>query len=617
MNYLFYLLFLPCLLFANEEQLPLKTKKVTVFLAGAQVSATAKANLKEGNNRLLFSDLSPNIQPNSIQVKGLNKVSVNAIQFDVTYLKQQDISEELQELKEKLQTLKDQLAAKQSKIDALKTEESVLQQNKTISVEKNTSLEQLKAYSSYYRTRSEEINNSLYNLQKERQELKTEINKIQMQIDNLEGKNRTSRGEISLTLNSEMPQNVNLEIIYLVEDAGWYPNYELRAKNTNTPIHFLYQANMYQNTGEDWKDVEVTLSTADPTLRNQKPNLLPYYLNFNVPRYATSVRTRQTNYTYNPNIRNVSGTVRDESGIPLPGVDIALIGSNIRTQSDFDGNYSLSIPKGVQEIQYNYIGFNPTTLPVYAQRMDVAMQSDNQALDAVVVSAYTKSNERKLETADLSEAVVEEIQKEEQFTVMNFKLPKPYTINSNDEPLKVKLDEQDVEAEYEYYTAPVLDQNVYLTATLTNWESLDLLPGEARIYFEDTYAGAVFLDANINTEDFVVSLGSDQNLVVERKQVNKMKSKSFFRSNSIEEKAYEITLRNNKNQAVEVKLQDRIPISQNDEIKVSEEVYEGASLAKDTGLLSWNVKLDAKSKSAQNFSYRVTYPKGKRVNLER
>lgn len=536
MKYFICLLLFPFLLLGNEKQPPLTPKKVTVFLSGAQVSATAKTTLIEGNNVLLFSDLSPNIKQNSIQVKGLNRVSVNTVQFGISFLKQQEVSAELKDLNLKLQDYKDQIAKKQSAIDALKTEESVLAQNKTILSEKNTSLDQLKAYSNYYRIRSEEINNALYQLQKEHQNLNDETNKLQLQINNLEGKNRTTRGEIKLVLNSDIAQSINLEITYLVEDAGWYPNYEIRATNTDSPIHFLYQANMFQNTGEDWKDVEVTLSTADPSINNQKPQILPYYLNFDEPRY--SVR----------------------------------------------GN---------------------------------SMQPKNESLDEVVVSSYESDVRGKLEGAAMAVVAEEQVLKTEQLTVMNFKLPKKYSIKSKDEPLKVKLDEQDVEAEYEYYTAPVLDANVYLTATLTNWESLDLLPGEARIYFEDTFSGIVFLDANINTEDFVISLGNDQSLVVERKQVNKMKSKSFFRNNSIVEKKFEISVRNNKNVALEVKVEDRIPISQNEQIKLSDEVFEGATIAKDTGILTWVVKLSPKSKQTQSFAYKVTYPKGKHLNLER
>jgi len=79
-------------LLANDKEIQLKTQKVTVFLEGAQISATAKVSLVEGTNELIFSGLSPNIRQNSIQVKGLNLVSVNSIQFGITYLKKKTIS---------------------------------------------------------------------------------------------------------------------------------------------------------------------------------------------------------------------------------------------------------------------------------------------------------------------------------------------------------------------------------------------------------------------------------------------------------------------------------------------------------------------------------------------
>ena len=102
----------PLFLWANqikEKEADLKTEKVTVFLNGAQITATTNVYLTKGNNSIIFSDLSPNINSNSIQVKGLNKLSVNSIQFDVTYLKQQKVSAELEKLKSKMETLKDEI----------------------------------------------------------------------------------------------------------------------------------------------------------------------------------------------------------------------------------------------------------------------------------------------------------------------------------------------------------------------------------------------------------------------------------------------------------------------------------------------------------------------------
>lgn len=526
---------LPLFLFANEKEIKLKTQKVTVFLSGAQVSAVANVGLVEGNNTLVFSDLSPNIRQNSIQVKGLNQVSVNSIQFDVTYLKEQKISAELAQLKQKIESLKDKMATKQSAIDALETEESLLMQNKKIaSTEANSSLVKLKEYANYYRERSEAIYNQLYTIKKERDEIQQELNKIQREINNLESKNRTSRGEIKLLLNSEIKQNTSIEISYLVEDAGWFPAYEIKAKNINSPVNILYQAKIFQNTGDDWKDVDVTLSTADPSSNNVKPNLTPYYLNFPVRKIYDS-----------NNVDDLEETVIESSE------------SNVT-------NKLRGMVAGVS----------------------VSLAS-------------------------------QKVQKSEALTVMNFKLTKKYSIKSGDEALKVKLDQQDLEADFEYYAAPVLDPKVYLTATLKDWQSLDLLPGEASIYFEDTFTGTIFIDANMNIEDFVIALGNDQNIVVEREQVNKMKSKSFFRNNQIEEKEYEISIKNNKSVAVEVKLEDRIPISQNSDIKVSDEAYEGANRDDETGIITWSINLDAKAKQTNKFAYKVTYPKGKRVNLER
>jgi uncharacterized protein (TIGR02231 family) len=76
---------------------------------------------------------------------------------------------------------------------------------------------------------------------------------------------------------------VELTINYVVSNAGWFAIYDLRALNTKSPVQLNYKANVFQSTGEEWKNVKLKLSTANPSLGGLKPELANWYLNFYEP----------------------------------------------------------------------------------------------------------------------------------------------------------------------------------------------------------------------------------------------------------------------------------------------------------------------------------------------
>lgn len=113
----------------------------------------------------------------------------------------------------------------------------------------------------------------------------------------------------------------------------------------------------------------------------------------------------------------------------------------------------------------------------------------------------------------------------------------------------------------------------------------------------------------------VISLGADPNIIVERKQTNNLKDKSLLGSTRIITKNYELTIRNNKPIAVDLQVYDRIPISQNKEIKVEDVKYSEGDFDKDKSIISWKLKVEPKQLVKKELSYVVKYPKEKRINL--
>jgi hypothetical protein len=620
MKILLLLVLVPAFLCAGEINPKTTIKEVTVYLSGARITAESAVTLPVGVTEVRLTGLSPQIDKNSIQVSGLKNVSVLSVSYSVNYVNKKVDTEKIRELEAQLTALRRDLAVLQNLTKGLTNEESLLTNNiKIKGDDQNLTVEQISAYSKYYRERISAIQTEIYDNNIKVQKLQQQVSDLDYQVRSLRGGSNEQRGEILLKLDAQAAASLVLVTKYNVASAGWFALYDIKTDGIKEPLDIFYNAHVYQNTGENWNDVKITLSTGDPNANSIKPVMQPHYLNF-VRSYTTTTATSSYNYKYNPTIRRVTGTVYDNTGMPLPGVNITIQGTSTGTTTDVDGMYSVDIPNGAQVLSYSYLGFTSQDMPVYAQQMNVTLQEDAETLEEVVVVGYG-SKRKEYETASVTTVKPEEITytgdvKQQGIAHTSFKITKPYSIPSTTEVTVIAIDKFNLPAEYEYYTAPVLNENVFITARVKDWEKYDLLPGEANVYFEGSYAGKTYLDPTLTTEDLTVSLGTDPSIVVERKEVDDTKGKSFLGGTRIVAKNYEISIRNNKNTDISLVMEDRIPVSQNKQIKVEEVKTGGAEYDEKKGLLTWKLNLKAKETVKKQLSYEVRHPKEQRVNMD-
>ena len=605
-------------------------ERVTVFLQGATIDRTSQVYLKSRVNELVFNNLSPDVMESSIQVSGLKDATVLSIQFNYNYLEKKAASAEYTSLDNALDQLLFRKNVIQNTIEGYQQELNLLSKNDRINSDNtDLNLEKVKQIAEYYRQRTTEIKNNIYKQKQELADLEEDIQDHRSEMQTIDSSRKERRGEITLKLQAEQATLLNLEISYIIENAGWFPVYDIRAANTSAPISLEYNANVYQQSGIDWNDVKLVLSTGDPYTDNLKPELDPKYLNFVSRNYRSSTAVNRSNLKYNPTIRYVTGTVKDNAGLPLPGVNVIENGTSNGTTADFDGNYSLRVSNG-RSLTFSYLGFNTEDVPIYATRMNVQLETDNEALDEVVVTGYGNEDlSRKLQgkaagivirgASSISAPKMqynENVQtKEESLTNTRFEIKKRYTIVSNPDITTIEIDNFELPASYQHYAAPELNENVFLTATVTDWENYDLLQGEANIYFEGSYAGKTQISPVATSDSLQLSLGVDPNIIVTREKQDNFKSKSFLGGSKIVAKGYKIEIKNNKSTAINLLLEDRIPISQNKEIKVSEVETADAIYKEETGIMQWKLDIPPKGSITKKFSFEVRYPRGQYINL--
>ncbi len=689
----FFLLLLPFLIFGNDEKLPSKIKEVTVYLNGAQITRTANCNLPLGTSEIILTGLSPKIDESTIQISGLQAVSILAMSYDINYMPKMEQSSESEPLLERTKVIDSKIGLLKNNILGLQEEEQVIYANRTLGTRAQAlNLEKVKEISTYYRERITAIKNEIFKANLEINRLNEETRTIQKQLAALNNAPEKEQGELKLKFDAPIASHLKLSFSYQVKDAGWIPNYDIKSEAINSPIKLGYKAHVYQKTGNDWKDVRITLATGNPNMNIVKPHLGTKFLNFTHGYQNRSAHTiKKSRYVYNPSVKQITGTIVDTSGQPLPGANVLVKGTSNGTQTDFDGHFSLSVQEG-QELVVSYLGFNTTELPIYSSVMNVRLDEDSQALDEVVVIGYGTQKKKSYSGAvttvaaehllqgkvgglnirgassisappppqqplyvidgliadnfeegdlDMNEIQSVEVLKgasatavygnrgsngiivittkksavHDDVTQTKFVIKKPYSIVSDGDITAIEINTFTLKASYEYFAAPIVNENVFLTAAFTNWEQYNLLPGEATIYFKGTYAGKTTIDPYTTKKEMTVSLGIDANITVTRKQNKNFKSTSFAGSNRILNRTYDLAIKNNKAIAVDLKVVDRIPISQNKEIKVDDIETNAATYDDKKGLLTWQLKLAPQEKSTQSFSFEVKYPKQKRISL--
>lgn len=506
-------------------------KEVKVYLNGAQITQNAKTTVEAGTTNLIFAGLSSKINNKTLQASGKGNIVIVSVKHQINYLKTQEKSLRIIQLEDSLELLNTKADYLRSKRDALDKESEMLMSNKSIGGQDNgVSIIELQKAADFFRNRLNDINNQLLDVRSKEKNIKDEMAKISKQLNNLQSKKNLPTHEIVVVVSSKTKATIDIELKYIVTDAWWVPTYDIRAKDSKSPIQLQYKANVYQNSDVDWNNVTVSLSTGNPTIGGTQPIMNPWYVNFYVPPVHRSAKV---------------------SGALMPAA-----------QKNSETTISLE-------------------------------EADTEGEMAQTLSEFTHVIENTINT--------------------EFKIDMPYTIHSDGKPHLLSIQDHNLNASYSHLAIPKLDNDAFLLARIAGWEDLNLMPGNANIYYEGSYIGESFIDPN-NTEDtLAISLGRDKKVVVTRIKQKDFSNEKLIGTNIVKTFTFEITIRNTKNEAVSIQLEDQIPISQHQNIEVKVSETSGAATDQITGKLKWILNIPPAETVKKQFSFTIKYPKDKKI----
>jgi hypothetical protein len=658
---MYLLLLLPGLVLAQqkEQKIGAPIHKVTVFFAGAQVEHSKQVNLSAGKQVVVFEKLTDFVDPNSIQLKSTENATILSVRtrknFDEVAIRKQDV---------------DALNVKRKKLDAeerklrdeysvLLYDEQLLQRNNSFgSQQQGVKVSELKEASAFYHSKLTEIQARKSQLEDEIEKVIRAINTIEQEINtrrSLPVKNYT---EIEVELDVERPGQTSFEFSYITPNASWKPYYDMRSSGIGAPVLLEAKGLVTQDTGEDWNNVTLVLSTNDPYDNTQEPAIEPWYLNYYTPapRKTTVARTAVQAYDYSG--ETIYGEAMDATtGEPLSFAKIQMANNpNVIFPTDINGRYSFVVPRGETGFTVSYLGYDDQYVQIRAPFTKVLLKPQAVELDEVVVSKYAedgyfndnaaaetynwdskelnevsitsggrKGKRKRNEnlagivssgygTYDVSaKPLAEAVQKDLR---MEFQINTPFTIPSDNADHRVAIAVYDMKANYEYHTVPKLDASVYLVAQISGWEKLNLLNGESNLYFDGTFIGKSYVNVDSAKDTLSFSLGKDKKIVVERKRSEEKSKTRAIGNRTKYEVQWDFTVRNNGSASIPFILKDHFPIATNDDIKVKQGEYPGAGLDEKTGILTWRMNLNKGETRTLFFNYSVEYSNGQPIYLE-
>lgn len=455
-----------------------------------------------------------------------------------------------------------------------------------INLEKNTTLLSITPQNNYLK--NDEFTDGEKKLDDERKKIQRQVSLLNIQIKNLSGEQNIINDNLKVSTNDKStPQD---QLIKLTEF------YRKRMLEIDNQVFLLNE----QKTSFDESIAKINKQFAEEqTHKNQnKKELLLEILAENEMNLNLGVSYIVSNAGWVPSYDLRALSTKKPLEIVYKG--------KIYQKTGQDWN---NVKLYVSTYRPSYNQDRPILSPLYvaeytAHNYDKEKMGYSKKIEMAAVNSYQMRAEEVAEPSQIPVATVSD----NQMNVL-YELKFNQTIVSQEKEQYVILDKKEVDATYKYHTVPKLNNQVFLMAFVKNWQSLNLISGEANIYFEDNYIGKTNITSNYVKEEFPISLGVDERIVIKRIKLEDKTAQKSFNSNKWETESYQITVRNNTKENIELEILDQLPLSENSKITVKSLEIGNGIYDEKTGSILWNRKINSGASDKINFSYEVKYPK--------
>ncbi|GCE06276.1 mucoidy inhibitor MuiA family protein [Dictyobacter aurantiacus] len=535
---------------------------VTVYADRALVTRKGKVTLEAGEHEVRVNNL-PQFLRDSLRASGHGPQGTRILNVDITTaFYPQPPEEDLARIQTELDALQHQQKLLQARQEALNDRRQWLRAlgEQSRDFARGLAQGQMKPqdcsdFFSFMSAQATQDAEAALQLQAQIQQVQSQIDARQREYYQRQGDEISSDRQAALiTVELASAGELELEISYLVRNASWYPQYDIRVhidgQQPRGTVELTYIGMVQQSTGENWDHIELALSTARPSQAAILPELQPWYLK-----------------EYNP---------------PPPR--------------------PLAVPMAAPMSATAY-GAHPTGM----LRSRVAAPGGSFALEEDEIEPPAPAPVE----AEIATATVER-----SGTALVFRVGRSVDIPSDNSPHKTTIARDDLPCEFDYVSAPALETNAHMRATVVNSTERILLDGQASIFLDAEYVGTTRLDFTAAREEFKIFLGIDDSLKIKREPIERAVDKGNLLQGDIRRStyAYRISVHNYATAPRKVVIKDHIPVPQHERIKVRvQSITPQPAERTRLELLTWEQVLPANGEYTIEYRFVVEHPQGLRV----
>ncbi|MDR1679136.1 MAG: DUF4139 domain-containing protein [Prevotellaceae bacterium] len=592
---------------------------------------------------LRFTNLSPFVQEQSIRASAGEGLTILNVSFEKNYLSEKEIGEQTRLLQNKIDSFKRQQEDIATQIRIADDKQKYLKANQTQSRLSGTAVK-YREFSDYFTGTMSNIERTRLTLNRQNAELNDSIAAYNNQINQLNNNPKDPEGVILVLVNAkDQNREGKIELSYLVSRASWTPSYDIKFEGTGKALVITQKADIRQQTGSDWTNIALALSTAQTQTSADMPTLYPLTLGYVYPTDELVV----TGYGSGVSKEELSSTVPSVNGDYLRDVPVSsaaealqgrMAGVSVASEGSPDAEVRVRVRGGsslVQAAEPLYIvdGFPVSNIndipPSDIENIDVLKDASATAVYGAqgangVILITTKSKNKKAAKATVNKEVSDTVaaiaiapENPPAPPAVQFEVEEPQSLKSENKIAQVPFRTLEAPCRFSYKALPKLSEKVYLQALITDWSELELQQGEANLYFENAFIGKTSISPNSFTDTLSISFGVDQGISVKREKVKDFTETVGFGGKQQQQTvSWRISLKNNKKEAVEIEVFDQIPLTRQSDITVKATELDGGKLNETTGAVQWQVNLPAGGSKELTFTVQIKYPKDKRVIVE-
>lgn len=538
--------------FAAEKNVNSKITQANVFLNGAQLFHSANVQLPAGNTTVYIEGISPFLNPQSIQAGGKGDFIILDVEHYIHY--PEPVNEEENTLPIHI---KREIKLLEDSLLNLSYDIELLSDKKNILLTEKNIINNNKLYKGEGKSDSLQLFASAIEFyHKKLNEINSELLKLKKEENQLQEKKNRQQNRLYELKN--------------------YSNTQQKKNNSNQPVH----------------KIKVNVMADAPLAATIMFNYFISNAGWN-PHY--DIRAINTE---SPVKLTYKAQVYQQSGLDWNGIKLVLSTTNPQKNNNKPNlnPWYLSFYNPNRYYNYDKRGKVAEQAPTTATREEQSKSKDYYSgMDALTLADYTS----------VKEALVN----------IQYDIKIPCSIPADGKQHSITVLQKEINTSYEYRAVPKLDSDAFIMARITGWDDLNLMSAKVNIYFENMYVGETFINADETKDTLDIALGRDNSIQISRKRLKNFEKEKFLNDQKVLTYAYEIHVRNGKNSNIRLVVEDQIPISNNQQIKVELTDNGKAEVNEHTGMLTWDLKLKAKENKTIKYSFEIKHDKDKQLSM--